>query len=90
MTVGDSAKCCKGNKIYIKPQLVLTLYLTFLCCKGNKIYIKPQPLSFNCTTSCRCKGNKIYIKPQHIKGAFNILDVVKVIKSISNHNNAPE
>ena len=100
--------CCKGNKIYIKPQLFYSMYDRNLSCKGNKIYIKPQPSRLQSSLNIRCKGNKIYIKPQLIavsrksnvscKGNKIYIKpqlyehqrqnqhVVKVIKSISNHN----
>ena len=37
-------------------------------------------------TGAGCKGNKIYIKPQLVSFNNFYFNVVKVIKSISNHN----
>ena len=42
--MSTTEKGCKGNKIYIKPQLSPIPLINCTGCKGNKIYIKPQLL----------------------------------------------
>ena len=79
-------RSCKGNKIYIKPQLIVNGKTLCLSCKGNKIYIKPQQRDGRDYRFGSCKGNKIYIKPQQKVLRSVVKAVVKVIKSISNHN----
>ena len=61
-----------------------------LRCKGNKFYIKPQHALYHKLIQGCCKGSKFYIKPQLTGLDVPAFPVVKVINSISNHNDAVE
>ena len=73
---------CILSKIYIKPQLYISVRIKVRSCILSKIYIKPQLHSVNQLRYMRCILSKIYIKPQPTVYAFRRKDGLYLIKNL--------
>ena len=79
---------CISSVSYIKPQLLLLLFISLLRCISSVSYIKPQRLYNLMVFASGCISSVSYIKPQPLMLLAQLLKVVYRPFPTSNHNDS--